>query len=109
MRGFNTRSSPQLHRTRQSYRPHFPTNHALDQAKAHELTQLGAAQAAAIVSKGEAEAKVRSSDIQQRGVAEAAAILAKGEAEAKVLYGAPPLCFCFYLLHNSLPRSSGNG
>ena len=38
-----------------------PTNHGVDQAKAHEIHQLGVAEAAAILAKGEAEAKVRGS------------------------------------------------
>ena len=40
---------------------HSPANHTVNQAKAHEINQLGVAEAAAILAKGEAEAKVRSS------------------------------------------------
>lgn len=36
------------------------------QAKAHEITQIGAAEAAAILAKGEAEAKVRRAEIKNR-------------------------------------------
>lgn len=40
---------------------HSPANRTVNQAKAHEINQLGVAEAAAILAKGEAEAKVRSS------------------------------------------------
>lgn len=65
------------------------------EAKAHEISQYGIADAAAIVARGQAEAKVRTAEADvilakgQAGakvlIAEAEAVLAKGEAEAKVL------------------------
>ena len=68
--------------------------HCTEQATAHQVSQLGIADAAAILSKGQAQAKVRTAEADvilakaEAGakvvIAEAAAVLAKGEAEAKV-------------------------
>ena len=71
--------------------------HCTEQATAHQVSQLGIADAAAILSKGQAQAKVRTAEadvILAKGeagakvvIAEAEAVLAKGEAEAKVRGG----------------------
>lgn len=48
--------------TRLQPRPRFvlvPAQHSFRQAKAHEINQIGVAEAAAILAKGEAEAKVQ--------------------------------------------------
>lgn len=73
-----------------------------EQAKAHEISQYGIADAAAIVARGQAEAKVRTAEADvilakgQAGakvlIAEAEAVLAKGEAEAKVRTTANAFC-----------------